>query len=504
MTPQPPPRSASEAMRRTLGPQVSGALARGIAQGQQRTDEPAVSGVSSEEAAANVTANVPVLAAAGLPAAEACTDPRHTGPIRAQLGCTGPDPAVTVEDTARRFARRVRAVELLCAGRPGYHAITVKTLLTAMGEADDDDQEQPPAAYLDPFTEAAVRRGALLGGADAIEALPQDYECDPGRGDAVKLLRRLAGLTATTEQPAGLTWEARAEHAVRLYATTAIELEDARAEIGRLRAERHELIEQRDRIANDTMAALTATELKQGQADADHLAAAHPDTIAALVNEIADDIPHRRASQIAAAYLNRHTRLLAEQITTLGQARGWSTWAAEYIHPDREFIDPGKHENCENCGHAAHGHAEHLTTPDALADCPQCPCADELREMSAEQPLAVPTVGDRYEKRATPDAGRIVTVSRVGVADSGRTAVAYDWRDDKPGECGSACPIDVFHRTYKAVEEQPLAFPQLAVPCPRCESPAGQLCTSHSGTRQRTNDTHQDRTRAYRATQAGR
>ncbi|MFJ8761047.1 hypothetical protein [Streptomyces cyaneofuscatus] len=409
-----------------------------------RRAEPAVSG-ASEEAAANLAVNVPMLAAAGLPAAEACTDPRHTGSIRAQLGCTGPDPADT-------------------------------------DEGAEEVQEEPPA--LDPFTEAAVRRGALLGGADAIEALPQDYECDPGRGDAVKLLRRLASLTSTTEQPTGPTWQARAEHAVRLYATTAIELEDARRETGWLR----------DRLA----------ELEQGQADADALDAEFPDTVASLVEEIADDIPHRRAPQIAAAYLNRHTRLLAEQITTLGQARGWSTWAAEYIHPDREFIDPGKHENCENCGHAAHGHAEHLTTPDALADCPQCPCADELREMSAEQPLAVPTVGDRYEKRATPDAGRIVTVSRVWVADSGRTAVAYDWRDDKPGECGSACPIDVFHRTYKAVEEQPLTFPQLAVPCPRCESPAGQLCTSHSGTRQRTNNTHQDRTRAYRATQAGR
>lgn len=475
MNTQPTPRSASEAMRAALGPQVSGALARGITQGQQRTDEPAVSGVSSEEAAANVTTNVPVLAAVGLPAAEPCTDPRHTGPIRAQLGCTGPDPADTVEqptdgteaaeDTARRFARRLRAVEQLCGGRPGYHTVTVKALLTAMGEADDEGQEQPLAAwltgadagppapitatdepsFLDPFTEAAVRRGALLGGADAIEALPQDHECDPGRGDAVKLLRRLAGLTATTEQPTGLTWEARAEHAVRLYATTAIELEDARRENTQLR----------DRLA----------ELEQGQADADHLDAEHPDTIASLVDEIADDIPHRRAPQIAADYLARHARLLAEQITSLGQARGWSTWAAEYIHPDREFVDPGKAE---------------------------------------EQPLAVPNVGDRYEKRNAPDAGRIVTVNRVWETDSGRTAVAYEWHDPRASYAGSACPIDVFHRTYEAVEEQPLAFPQLAVPCPQCDAPARQLCTSHSGTRQRTNDTHQARTKAYRATLAGR
>lgn len=264
--------------------------------------QPAVSGVSSEEAAANVTAAVPVLAAVGLPAAEACTSPYHTGPIRAHLGCTGPDPAETVEhptdgaqaaeDAARRFARRLRAVELLCAGRPGYHAITVKALLTAMGEADEEGQEPP---LLDPFTEAAVRRGALLGGADAIEALPQDHECDPGRGDAVKLLRRLAGLTTTTEQPTGLTWQARAEHAVRLYATTAIELEDARRENGRLR----------DRLA----------ELEQHQADA--LDAKHPDSVESLLADLADDLepllPHDSARAYAVAGLARHTRLLADE-----------------------------------------------------------------------------------------------------------------------------------------------------------------------------------------------
>ncbi|MGW1813304.1 hypothetical protein ACWCQM_06995 [Streptomyces sp. NPDC002125] len=32
---------------------------------------------------------------ASLPPAQPCTDPRHTGAIREQLGCTGPDPATT-------------------------------------------------------------------------------------------------------------------------------------------------------------------------------------------------------------------------------------------------------------------------------------------------------------------------------------------------------------------------------------------------------------------------
>lgn len=34
-------------------------------------------------------------------------------------------------------------------------------------------------------------------------------------------------------------------------------------------------------------------------------------------------------------------RALARRITELGKARGWSTWAADYIHPDREFVDTG-------------------------------------------------------------------------------------------------------------------------------------------------------------------
>ncbi|MGK5533345.1 hypothetical protein [Streptomyces sp. URMC 129] len=38
---------------------------------------------------------------------------------------------------------------------------------------------------------------------------------------------------------------------------------------------------------------------------------------------------------------------------------------------------------CENCGHPPHGHAQHLTNPAALMDCPACPCASELRELVA-------------------------------------------------------------------------------------------------------------------------
>ncbi|MGW2591977.1 hypothetical protein ACWCXC_17160 [Streptomyces sp. NPDC001515] len=52
------------------------------------------------------------------------------------------------EDAARRFARRLHAVEQLCAGRPGYDTVTVKAVLTAMSEADE--AQQPETEELRP------------------------------------------------------------------------------------------------------------------------------------------------------------------------------------------------------------------------------------------------------------------------------------------------------------------------------------------------------------------
>ncbi|MEU9141691.1 hypothetical protein AB0D33_38125 [Streptomyces sp. NPDC048404] len=76
--------------------------------------------------------------------------------------------------------------------------------------------------------------------------------------------------------------------------------------------------------------------------------------------------------------------------------------------------------------------------------------AEQLEKQArADTVLAVPTVGDRYVKRHVPDIGRVVTVNRVWQAEDGHTAVAYEWSDSRPGQCGSACPLDVFHRTYE-------------------------------------------------------
>ncbi|WP_326797467.1 hypothetical protein OG946_20270 [Streptomyces sp. NBC_01808] len=43
----------------------------------------------------------------------------------------------------------------------------------------------------------------------------------------------------------------------------------------------------------------------------------------------------------AAAVEASALRAAAERITALGKARGWSTWAADFIHPEREFVDAG-------------------------------------------------------------------------------------------------------------------------------------------------------------------
>ncbi|MFJ4627111.1 hypothetical protein [Streptomyces sp. NPDC088847] len=68
--------------------------------------------------------------------------------------------------------------------------------------------EETTAAYASPSTsaEAVARLGAFLEAAARISTLPQDYELDPGRGDAVVLLGRLAAETKASAFPASLAW----------------------------------------------------------------------------------------------------------------------------------------------------------------------------------------------------------------------------------------------------------------------------------------------------------
>ncbi|MFG3140783.1 hypothetical protein ACGFZA_31830 [Streptomyces sp. NPDC048211] len=51
--------------------------------------------VLASVAAPETAPSSPAPSETGLPPALPCTDPRHTGSIREQLGCTGPDPATT-------------------------------------------------------------------------------------------------------------------------------------------------------------------------------------------------------------------------------------------------------------------------------------------------------------------------------------------------------------------------------------------------------------------------
>ncbi|MFC8584204.1 hypothetical protein ACFUGD_06565 [Streptomyces sp. NPDC057217] len=116
-----------------------------------------------------------------------------------------------------------------------------------------------PVPAGDHFTEAAIRRSAYLDAAreadEAAKLFPDNLECAPAIGaldGLAQRLRRLADHYTTNEQPLGPTWEARADHAIRLYAQTAIERDDAQAEFARLRARVAELEQQ---AAQDTFTA---------------------------------------------------------------------------------------------------------------------------------------------------------------------------------------------------------------------------------------------------------
>lgn len=107
------------------------------------------------------------------------------------------------EDTIRRFARRLHAVERLCGGRPGYHTITVKALLTAMGEAD---QEDIPAARC-TCTDAGAAFAPAGHYADCPDA-STPAETDEERADRLETERdhtagdhTHCGITCETELP---------------------------------------------------------------------------------------------------------------------------------------------------------------------------------------------------------------------------------------------------------------------------------------------------------------
>jgi hypothetical protein len=304
---------------------------------------------------------------------------------------------------------------------------------------------------------------------------------------------------------------------------------------------------------NQTPHELTPAELAQAQADTDALAAEFPDTVESLLAELADDIPHRRAHAIAADYLARYTRLLAtaarERTTQRGQEmreardRGRVSICAGMRNIAR-MLDDQADAFAEQPAPAApveeqpapltlgdradHAIGLYATTAveleDARAELAKVlrwhkedgdqltkmrSTIDQLRTERAElikqrdrithdtvAALAAPlTAAERQFLTFALDEAADEMANRDGFTDADRAALAKFRRM----AAGHAAP---------AVEEQQpapvLRFPQLAVPCPRCEAPAGQLCTSHNGTRTRRTETHQARTEAHHAQEAGR
>ncbi|GAA2946492.1 MULTISPECIES: hypothetical protein [Streptomyces] len=127
---------------------------------------------------------------------------------------------------------------------------------------------------------AAISAAALRAGATAIEVLPQDHELDPGRNEAVALLLRRA---TAEEQPLTVSWEARAQYSIQLYARTAIERDAALADAARLRAQ----LERAARIVESLPLAPAAMAMGGPVAEAYRLALT--DAAAALDNEAAQE-----------------------------------------------------------------------------------------------------------------------------------------------------------------------------------------------------------------------
>lgn len=305
---------------------------------------PLLDGITAEEAAANVAANAPALTATGRPAAEEQPAPAMPG-------------------------------DLFTAGAIRHAAFTA-----AAAEATD-------AVRLFPDTMAfASTIGALEGLADRF--------------------RRMAAFHATVEQPTGLTWEARAEHATRLYATTAIELEDARRDVAKLRAERDDAERGAERYAVCINAARNL-HTKHDSPHCKHDGERWPcPTVLALDDDQAEPVDATERPEDTA-------RRFAHRLA-----------AVERLCSGR----PGYHTIT----------VKQLLTAMSNAD----------DDQADEQP-PVPAVRDRYVKRNAPDAGRIVTVNRAWTAEAGHTAVAYGWPDPRASYAGSACPLDVFRREYR-------------------------------------------------------
>ncbi|MGW6600505.1 hypothetical protein [Streptomyces sp. NPDC055036] len=142
----------------------------------------------------------------------------------------------------------------------------------------------------------------------AVQLLTTRYDLAGGEQEARQLVAELRELwrsenapAATEEQPAPLSWQARANHAVELYARTAIERDDARAKVARLRTRLAAVERQTDDWTDDVRQALAFNENAQ-------------QSTTVTVRDVLLDTAHRTPEQALTAagiLLAAHTRDLA-------------------------------------------------------------------------------------------------------------------------------------------------------------------------------------------------
>ncbi|MFB7917066.1 hypothetical protein [Streptomyces sp. NPDC056061] len=344
--------------------------------------------------------------------AEPCTDPRHTGPIHDQFGCTCHAPAVS------RPTGLDALLDYVVANLPDEDdAPTGQKFPCGLGVFCDTCGATFKGDFIVSDTMTKVERLAVIRDHVRTEL---GWQCD----DAGDFCPKCRPNVPTAEQPVDGEHqdnELRAELAklIRWHKEDGEQLTKMRSAIEQLRAERDELIRQRDRIANDTTKAIA--EQPTGPTD-------------------------RPASEI-----NR------EQRDNIDFNRGGVVAALRDA-----LLDPAEHTPTNATVAARLLLAAHTRQLAAAA-----------REYTTQRNTEMRKAGDR-RRSAT------VTGMRHIVRMLDARAALVDPQPEVP-----------------AAEQPAFALPALAVPCPRCESARGQLCTSHNGTRDRHHDVHQARTAAY-------
>ncbi|MFD5057410.1 hypothetical protein [Streptomyces sp. NPDC058394] len=218
-----------------------------------------------------------------------------------------------------------------------------------------------------------------------------------------------------------------------------------------------------------------------------------PDSTDALLSHVAANLPAYRMGRVSPALSTLAELLLAKDPapSDLAAYTVVHKLLAEFTRELSAMLRAAAHPRCDCCLDQVARLDEHAGR---LAP------ADRLRPEAYRLSLIVICDHCGTEHRYT---GVVGTDARPGALDldGARNDLRANggWSGDDNVDYCPPCT-----KANAQAAAPALRLPQLAVSCPRCEAPAGRLCTSHSGTRTRNTDTHQDRTAAYRAQEAGR